>query len=55
MDIIIKADPKEIADLVLAIQGQPNRTKVKLTVDGEELANVILENLPSHDKLVKEQ
>ena len=43
MEIVIKGDAKEIASLVLALQGQRNQ-KIALKLGGEELATTMLDN-----------
>lgn len=44
MEIVIKGEAKEIADLVLVLQGQRNQT-VDLTIGGGKIATVVLDGL----------
>ena len=41
MEVVIKAEAKEIADLVLALQGQRGNGEIELKLDPKALAKAI--------------
>lgn len=53
MEAILKGKPKEIAALVLAIQGQRTQA-VKLSIDGKEVGRALRRDVESPAETIRE-
>lgn len=52
MEVILKGDPKEIAALVLAVQGRhdvEDERSCSLQIDGEKIAKVVISHPENRD------